>query len=300
MFTSRSTSALRRALTRATVLFIAAHLAGCSWLFVDKPQQRLAKGQIPSCTTSNAWPYIDTALGGLHLAAMAASIDESGETSETTAANAIWAIVHAAAAWTGFSRTSDCRDAIARAEVEIAEQQRRDSVPIVPVATQPAQAAQPAAGSLGAMCFPNQTCNNGQSCDSIRGVCVAGPSPGSLGGSCYRNATCDAGLECDPATRTCSVLAAAGTRGGQCLADGTCANGLTCHTSLYRCVAPPAQGRKGGGCCRLARVPVNVETPSSAVRSSGLERAQTLATPDANAQMAPATRRPRRAGTPGQ
>jgi hypothetical protein len=55
------------------------------------------------------------------------------------------------------------------------------------------QGGQSAAGSSGAECYPNGTCNTGLNC--IAGFCDA-PVAGESGGPCYPNSTCNGVLDC--------------------------------------------------------------------------------------------------------
>jgi hypothetical protein len=50
------------------------------------------------------------------------------------------------------------------------------------------------AGSVGAICYPNGTCNSGLNC--VGGLCSA-PAVGTEAGPCYANGTCNAGLVCE-------------------------------------------------------------------------------------------------------
>ena len=50
------------------------------------------------------------------------------------------------------------------------------------------------AGSVGAICYPNGTCNSGLNC--VGGLCSA-PAVGTEAGPCYANSTCNAGLVCE-------------------------------------------------------------------------------------------------------
>jgi hypothetical protein len=55
------------------------------------------------------------------------------------------------------------------------------------------QGGQSAAGSSGAECYPNGTCNPGLNC--VAGFCDA-PVAGEAGGPCYPNSTCNGALDC--------------------------------------------------------------------------------------------------------
>lgn len=92
---------------------LAAASGGCSWVFVDGPPA--AHKQLPyfECTSSNAWPVVDTVFGvatALEAATLLASTRSSG--ANTAAAVAAGeAVIFGASAVSGYQKTSSCREA---------------------------------------------------------------------------------------------------------------------------------------------------------------------------------------------
>jgi hypothetical protein len=90
--------------------------SGCSFLFVDGPPAQHQKMAYFDCTSSNALPVIDVALGGIYgigaASELATSVD-SGTTSDRTSAFVALgaATLFVASGITGFSKTSSCREA---------------------------------------------------------------------------------------------------------------------------------------------------------------------------------------------
>ena len=94
---------------------------------------------------------------------------------------------------------------------------------------------QSAAGSSGAECYPNGTCNAGLNC--VAGFCDA-PVAGESGGPCYPNGTCNGLLDCiddrcegvDADTGTsCNLFTGAGCEDTGTLDTGTEDTGTACN-----------------------------------------------------------------------
>lgn len=106
-----STACLRGALTLAA---LGTALGGCSWLFVDGPPA--AHRQLPyfECSSSRAWPVVDTVFAAstaLEAAAIAGSSDRTGGANTAAIVAAAESAIFIASAWYGYDKTSDCREA---------------------------------------------------------------------------------------------------------------------------------------------------------------------------------------------
>jgi hypothetical protein len=98
----------------ASALLVSALLSGCSFAFVDGPPT--VHKQLPyfECTSSNAWPTVDLALGGIYGLESALSLSGSGPALNSGAASAVavgMAALFIASAVSGYEKTSSCRDA---------------------------------------------------------------------------------------------------------------------------------------------------------------------------------------------
>jgi hypothetical protein len=106
--TSRETiGAMRKA-------FACLCLTGCSWVFMDKPEDHYAPSTQPQCSTSTAAPIADGVFALLNVAgllAVAASPDGSIDKTDAYLGGAAWALIHLASMGEGFGWASQCSEA---------------------------------------------------------------------------------------------------------------------------------------------------------------------------------------------
>ena len=116
-------------------LLLAAGSGACSFLFVDGPPEKHQQLPYFTCTTSRAWPVVDTVLGASYaieavgLGAM--STRGSGSTAGSTAgaiAGGGLAALFIASAVSGYGRASECRDAVADLQARAARMQLQNSM----------------------------------------------------------------------------------------------------------------------------------------------------------------------------
>jgi hypothetical protein len=82
-------------------------------MFVDGPPKHHEQLTYFSCSTSKGWPVVDSIFGGVYgIAAISAFASDSGSGSTSTGvASAAFAALFVASAFSGFSNTSECREA---------------------------------------------------------------------------------------------------------------------------------------------------------------------------------------------
>jgi hypothetical protein len=91
---------------------------GCSYLFVDGPPKQHRQLPYFTCTTSKAWPVVDTVLGSLYgveaIALLSVSSSKQGSESGLAGAGAVaggLAALFIASAVSGYHDASECREA---------------------------------------------------------------------------------------------------------------------------------------------------------------------------------------------
>jgi hypothetical protein len=96
-------------------IFLAAGSGGCSFLFVDGPPEKHRQLPYFTCSTSKAWPVVDTIFAASYAVATAGvlSADSNDSSSKATAAlvPAAAAALMTASAVYGYGKTSSCREA---------------------------------------------------------------------------------------------------------------------------------------------------------------------------------------------
>ena len=120
-------------LTASLVLFasfLAAGSGACSYAFVDGPPEKHRQLPYFTCTTSKAWPVVDTVLAGVYavdtaafLSAGSSSTARERETVAITAAGL--AVLFAASAVSGYGKASDCREATEELQVRLIRMQQQ-------------------------------------------------------------------------------------------------------------------------------------------------------------------------------
>jgi hypothetical protein len=111
-------------------LFLAAGSGACSYMFVDGPPAKHRQLPYFTCTTSRAWPVVDTVLGATYaIDAVAFGINSSRESGSaaggTTVAIAAGglAALFVASAVSGYSNASACREATEELQVRLTRMQ---------------------------------------------------------------------------------------------------------------------------------------------------------------------------------
>jgi hypothetical protein len=108
----------RLLLSLAMLLPISSALSGCSWIFVQPIAPRYERSERLDCTTNRAAPVIDTILTVTNLASAAYVAGQDNVTNKGTAVTlgllvgAMWF----SSAIYGYSKTSECEDALAEDE----------------------------------------------------------------------------------------------------------------------------------------------------------------------------------------
>jgi hypothetical protein len=108
----------RLALCLAMLLPISSTLSGCSWIFVQPIAPRYERSERLDCTTNRAAPVIDTILTVTNLASAAYVAGQDNVTNKGTSVTlgllvgAMWL----SSAIYGYSKTSECEDALAEDE----------------------------------------------------------------------------------------------------------------------------------------------------------------------------------------
>jgi len=110
-------------------LFLTAESGACSYMFVDGPPERHRQLPYFTCTTSRAWPVVDTVLGATYAIDAVAfgtlSSRESNSMNGTAAAIAAggMAALFVASAVSGYGKASACRDATEELQVRLTRMQ---------------------------------------------------------------------------------------------------------------------------------------------------------------------------------
>jgi hypothetical protein len=105
----------RLALCLAMLLPISSSLSGCSWIFVQPLPPRYERGGRTDCTTNRAAPVIDTILT---LTNVGSAVYVAGQDNVTNKGPSVTAGLLVGAMWFasaiyGYSKTSECEDALA-------------------------------------------------------------------------------------------------------------------------------------------------------------------------------------------
>ena len=111
-------------------LFLAAGSGACSYMFVDGPPEKHRQLPYFTCTTSRAWPVVDTVLSAAYAIdavgfASAASTQSGSSTSGTEVALIAGgaAVLFAASAVSGYGKASECREATEELQVRLTRMQ---------------------------------------------------------------------------------------------------------------------------------------------------------------------------------
>jgi hypothetical protein len=110
-------------------LFLAAGSGACSYAFVDGPPTAHRQMNYFTCTTSNTLPTTDVVLGGLlaidaiTIGASAASRSDQNAKISGAAVSAGMAALFAASAYSGYGKTSECREATSELQARMARLQ---------------------------------------------------------------------------------------------------------------------------------------------------------------------------------
>jgi hypothetical protein len=105
----------RLAFCLAILLPLSSSLSGCSWIFVQPLPPRYERGDRTDCTTNRAAPVIDTILT---LTNVGSAVYEAGQDNVANKGAAVTAGLLVGALWFssaiyGYSKTSECEDAMA-------------------------------------------------------------------------------------------------------------------------------------------------------------------------------------------
>jgi hypothetical protein len=96
-------------------IFFIAGSAGCSLLFVDGPPERHRQLPYFTCSTSKAWPVVDTIFAASYAVATAgvlsAETNDSSSKASAALVPAAAAALMTASAFYGYGKTSSCREA---------------------------------------------------------------------------------------------------------------------------------------------------------------------------------------------
>ena len=101
-----------KVVTISALAFVFSFGSGCSMILVDEapPEQMWPDVAYSICTTSLAWPVIDSILAGLNGLGTLRLMAEEGNGSGTSAVFAAgWTALHIVSASGGFSDTSNCK-----------------------------------------------------------------------------------------------------------------------------------------------------------------------------------------------
>jgi len=176
--------AVGRTARRGLALLLATGLAGCSFVLMDKPPDRVGAAY-PVCSDGPGAPLTDVALGaiaGLIAFGIWNDHNEWDEPISDEDRNALitfgaLSVVHFTSAAFGAHWMSQCeakRGAWERAQVRYGRPSD-----LRPIASPPAipPPPRPARGGPGEPCYPNDTCNAGLTCDLAARTCAAAPAP---------------------------------------------------------------------------------------------------------------------------
>jgi hypothetical protein len=112
------------------VLFLTAGSGACSYIFVDGPPEKHRQLPYFTCTTSRAWPVVDTVLGAAYAIdavgfASLASRQSGSSTGGTEVALIAGgaAVLFAASAVSGYGKASACREATEELQVRLTRMQ---------------------------------------------------------------------------------------------------------------------------------------------------------------------------------
>jgi hypothetical protein len=106
----------------------------CSYAFVDGPPTAHRQMNYFTCTTGNTLPTTDVVLGGLFavdaitIGATAASQSEQGVKLSGVLVSAGMAALFAASAYSGYGKTSECREATSELQARMARLQLQNSM----------------------------------------------------------------------------------------------------------------------------------------------------------------------------
>lgn len=115
----------RKPLAYAAVsIAVSCALGGCSFLFTTAPPEHVTPYTTLDCTTGNAAPVIDSVIAALDGVGTVVEVNR-GYSGAYIAAGVGWTIFEAAAAFYGYSVTSDCRAARDKLDQMIEQQERR-------------------------------------------------------------------------------------------------------------------------------------------------------------------------------
>jgi hypothetical protein len=116
-------------------LLLATGGGACSYAFVDGPPERHRQLPYFACTTSKAWPVVDTVLGAAEaLEAVGAGIVASRESKAGAGAIVAPIVVGGVAALfiasavSGYSKTSECREATSELQTRMTRLQLQNSM----------------------------------------------------------------------------------------------------------------------------------------------------------------------------
>ena len=108
-------------------LFLAAGSGACSYMFVDGPPAKHRQLPYFTCTTSRAWPVVDTVLSATYAIETVALASSMGGGSSATAGGSLAlggaAVLFAASAVSGYGKASACREATEELQVRLTRMQ---------------------------------------------------------------------------------------------------------------------------------------------------------------------------------
>ena len=176
--------AAERAARRGLAALLSTSLAGCSFLLMDKPPDRV-DAAYPVCSEGPGAPLADVALGAIAgLIAFGIWQDDQGrddpisdEDRNALIAFSAAGVLHVTSAAFGAGWMSDCRAKRAAWERgQVRYGRPSDPRPLTsPTAIPPPP--RPVRGGRGEPCYPNDTCNAGLTCDLAARTCAAAPAP---------------------------------------------------------------------------------------------------------------------------
>ena len=126
---SRHAPRANRLIALCTV-FLATASGACSYLFVDAPPERHRQLPYFQCTTSKAWPVVDTVVASAYAIDTAVFLGMAGKSSSDRAAAGTLGIgslaaaaLFAASAVSGYGKVSDCREATEELQLRLMRMQ---------------------------------------------------------------------------------------------------------------------------------------------------------------------------------
>lgn len=110
-------------------LFLAAGSGACSYMFVDGPPAKHRQLPYFQCTTSRAWPVVDTVLGGAYAIETVAFLGAGSSSMNTGATKPLaitagaLALLFGVSAVSGYGKASECREATEELQLRLIRMQ---------------------------------------------------------------------------------------------------------------------------------------------------------------------------------